>query len=86
MRRSYRKKSNADVGEVIIKSALSVLAKKHICLAVQCCEHLNRALVVEESVANRYGLERVTVIPILHAGGALAAAEYRSRQTIYNVV
>ncbi|HPU75865.1 MAG TPA: TIGR01440 family protein, partial [Bacillota bacterium] len=43
-------------------------------LAVQCCEHLNRALVVERECAGRYGLELVTVIPHLRAGGALSAA------------
>ena len=39
-------------------------------MAVQGCEHLNRALVVERSVAKARHFEQVTVFPSLHAGGA----------------
>lgn len=46
-------------------------------LAVQCCEHLNRALVVERSVMNEYNLEQVSVVPVPKAGGALAAQAMR---------
>ncbi|HIU64611.1 MAG TPA: TIGR01440 family protein [Candidatus Avacidaminococcus intestinavium] len=49
-------------------------------LAIQCCEHLNRALVVEKSTADTFGLERVAVKPVLNAGGALAATAYESFQ------
>ena len=42
----------------------------------QCCEHLNRALVVERETAERFGLEEVTVVPWLHAGGAFATSAY----------
>ena len=41
-------------------------------LAIQCCEHLNRALVVERDTMENFGLEEVCVIPTAHAGGALA--------------
>lgn len=52
-------------------------ASKHfLFLAVQCCEHLNRALVMERSVLERYNFEEVTVRPVEHAGGSLAAAAY----------
>ena len=40
--------------------------------AVQCCEHLNRALVVERAVAESHGFEIVNAIPQLHAGGSFA--------------
>ncbi len=50
---------------------------KDVYLAVQCCEHLNRALVVEQPVAERYGLEEVSVVPVPKAGGALAARAMR---------
>lgn len=39
----------------------------------QCCEHLNRALVIEEEAANRYGLELVHAVPVPRAGGSMAA-------------
>ncbi|MGG3842859.1 TIGR01440 family protein [Anoxybacillus kestanbolensis] len=45
-------------------------------LAFQCCEHLNRALVVERQTAVTKQLEIVTVIPIRNAGGAMAAYAY----------
>ncbi len=47
-------------------------------LAVQCCEHLNRAVVLEKSAARAYGFEIVNVIPQPHAGGAFAVKHYKS--------
>lgn len=49
---------------------------QNICLAVQCCEHLNRALVVERELLQKLGLTEVAVEPVPHAGGALAAAAF----------
>ena len=46
-------------------------------LAFQCCEHLNRALVVERITAERFGWPEVTVVPVDDAGGAMAAYAYR---------
>ena len=46
-------------------------------LALQCCEHLNRALVVSRKCAETYGLTEVLVVPHDHAGGALATQAYR---------
>lgn len=47
--------------------------------AFQCCEHLNRALVVEEELFTRYPLlEQVAVVPVRRAGGAMAAYAYRT--------
>ena len=47
--------------------------ERKVWLAFQCCEHLNRALVVEREAMEAYGLEEVSVHPVEHAGGALAA-------------
>jgi uncharacterized protein (TIGR01440 family) len=46
-------------------------------VAYQCCEHLNRALVVERAAAELYRLEPVTVVPVPKAGGAMASYAYR---------
>ncbi|GGE05321.1 UPF0340 protein YwlG [Marinithermofilum abyssi] len=46
-------------------------------LAFQCCEHLNRALVVRRSTAERFGLTEVTVVPVPKAGGAMASYAFR---------
>lgn len=72
------KNSSQEVGEIIVKTILDILGPKKIHLAVQGCEHLNRALVVEKEVARVYQLEVVNVLPTLHAGGSgqLAAFKY----------
>ena len=58
-------------------AAVHKVTKKHkIMLAAQCCEHLNRALVVEEKTMEKLGLQEVTVRPVEHAGGAWATAAY----------
>jgi uncharacterized protein (TIGR01440 family) len=64
---------SAEIAEAILTSLLTACKKYQIHLAVQCCEHLNRALVVERQVMEKYGLEEVNVIPVPHAGGSLGA-------------
>ena len=70
--------SSLEVGQVIVKTILDILEEKGIFLAVQGCEHLNRALVVERALASKKDLEMVNVLPTLHAGGSgqLAAFQY----------
>ena len=70
--------SSLEVGQVIVKTILDILEEKGIFLAVQGCEHLNRALVVERALANKKDLGIVNVLPTLHAGGSgqLAAFQY----------
>ncbi|MBS7576997.1 MULTISPECIES: TIGR01440 family protein [unclassified Enterococcus] len=72
------KNSSQEIGEVIVSAILEILRPKQIHLAVQGCEHLNRALAVEASVAQEKHLEVVSVLPSLHAGGSgqLAAFKY----------
>ncbi len=43
------KNSSLEVGEVIVETILDILEPKGMYLAVQGCEHLNRALVVREN-------------------------------------
>lgn len=70
--------SSREVGQVIVKTLLDLLEPQGIYLAVQGCEHLNRALVVERELALKKDLEIVNVLPTLHAGGSgqLAAFDY----------
>lgn len=70
--------SNTDIAQAILAGIRPLIEQHGLHLAVQCCEHLNRALVVEEACAERYGLEPVTVVPYAKAGGAFAALAYRS--------
>ncbi len=70
------KNSSAEIGAAIFEVAHKLLAERGLYLACQCCEHLNRALVVETECAERYGYEPVSVVPWLHGGGSFATAAY----------
>ena len=67
-------KSNAEIGESVFLALNSVFEERGIRLAAQCCEHLNRALIIEREAAAGY--EIVNVVPFPGAGGAFAAAAY----------
>ena len=70
------KGSSPETGFEVATTVLSVLNDKGIYLAAQCCEHLNRALVVERECAEKHGLEEVCVVPWIHGGGSFATAAY----------
>lgn len=65
-----------EVAEAILEGLLPPLMERGVFVAVQGCEHLNRALVVEREALRAYGLEEVTVFPHPKAGGALATAAF----------
>ncbi|WP_435922781.1 TIGR01440 family protein [Paenibacillus sp. DYY-L-2] len=46
-------------------------------VAFQCCEHLNRALVVERTVLDRLRLTEVAAVPVRNAGGSMAAVAFK---------
>lgn len=73
---SIGKDSSAEIGKAIFETAERILSEKGIFLACQCCEHLNRALVVERECAEKYGLDEVSVVPWIHGGGSFATAAY----------
>lgn len=62
--------STEEVAATIMETALPLVREKGLFLACQCCEHLNRALVVERECMKKYDLTEVSVKPALHAGGA----------------
>jgi len=70
--------SSADAAEAVYSVIAPFLKEKGVDLAVQCCEHLNRALVLERSVAEKYDLEQVNAVPQYHAGGAFAVTHYNN--------
>ena len=72
------KASVPEVAEELLEGISSVLAEREIFLAAQCCEHLNRVLIIERECAERYGLEPVCVRPVPKAGGAFATAAYEN--------
>lgn len=71
------KGSSQEVGDAVIEALLSVTRKHGFHLAVQGCEHINRALVVEREVMQEKDLEEVNVVPQLHAGGAFSVAAWK---------
>lgn len=52
------------------------LKERGIFLCAQCCEHLNRAIILEREAADKYGLEPVNVVPQPKAGGSFATTAY----------
>jgi len=66
------KGSSMEAARAVYDGIAPVLEEKGILLAVQCCEHLNRALIVERSTAEKFGYEPVNVRPWAHAGGSFA--------------
>ena len=66
--------SSPELGQAIYEGMQEVLIPRGIYLAAQCCEHLNRALILESAAAKLYGYEPVNVVPQLKAGGSFATA------------
>ncbi|NLJ31211.1 MAG: TIGR01440 family protein [Clostridiales bacterium] len=69
--------SNVEIGKTVFEAIYAVLKEKKIELAAQCCEHLNRAVILERDAAARRGLEIVNAVPQPKAGGSFATAAYR---------
>ena len=71
------KASNPELGGVLACAFREACEARGLHGAVQCCEHLNRALVIERAQAVQRGLEIVSAVPHPKAGGPCAAAMYR---------
>ena len=66
------KNSSMEAAVAIADAIMPLLRERGVYLAAQCCEHLNRALIVERACAEQYGLDSVWVKPQPHAGGSFA--------------
>lgn len=71
------KGSVPELGEVIAQAMLDACAEHGVHAAFQCCEHLNRAIVVEEDVLRALHLTQVRAIPQPKAGGSVPAAAWK---------
>ena len=69
--------SSVEVAQALFDGIYGALAERGVHLAAQCCEHLNRALVVDRAACERFGLEEVNVVPQPKAGGSFATTVYR---------
>ena len=70
--------SSMEAAQAAFGAIWPVLQEKGIQLAVQCCEHLNRSLIMERSVAEARGYEIVNVMPQPHAGGSFAVTAWNT--------
>lgn len=68
--------SSPEVAAAVVDAILPILEARGLRLAAQCCEHLNRALIVERETARAYGYDEVNVVPQPKAGGSFATAVY----------
>ena len=62
----------------LFKTLKAVTDAHDLYLAIQCCEHLNRSVVLEAAAMEKYNFNEVTVRPMPHAGGALGTAAYEN--------
>ena len=68
--------SSIEAAEAVFEAIYPILKEQGIYLAAQCCEHLNRALIIEQECAKAYGLEVVCVVPQPKAGGSFATTAW----------
>ncbi len=66
------KGSSMEAAQAVFDGVYPVLTDRGVYLAAQCCEHLNRALILESEAAEKFGYEPVNVRPWAHAGGSFA--------------
>ncbi|MBQ4135955.1 MAG: TIGR01440 family protein [Clostridia bacterium] len=71
------KASAPEAAEALLDAVYPILKEKGIFLAAQCCEHLNRAIIIERECAKKYQLDEVCVVPQPKAGGSFATAVYK---------
>ncbi|MCI9391437.1 MAG: TIGR01440 family protein [Oscillospiraceae bacterium] len=70
--------SSLETAQAVLDGIYPLLREQGVFLAAQCCEHLNRALIVEADCARRYGYDPVSVRPQPKAGGSFAASAWEA--------
>ncbi|MBQ8533809.1 MAG: TIGR01440 family protein [Clostridia bacterium] len=70
--------SSIEVASAIFEGIYSACKQANVYIAAQCCEHLNRAIIIENQLLEKKGLDEVNVIPKEKAGGSFATVCYRS--------
>ncbi len=74
------KASSIDAAKAVFEGIYPILKEKGIYLAAQCCEHLNRAIIIEQAAAEKYGLDIVNVVPQPKAGGSFATTAWQNME------
>ncbi len=73
--------SSPELAEAVFEGIYKAANEADIYLAAQCCEHLNRAIILEKIAAEKYGYESVNVVPQPKAGGSFATVAYGAFNT-----
>ncbi len=71
------KGSSFDAACAVFDGIYPILKDSGIYLAAQCCEHLNRAIVIEREAAEKYSYDEVSVVPQPKVGGSFATITYQ---------
>ena len=71
------KGSVPELGDVIAGAMIAACRAHGFHAAFQCCEHLNRAVVMERSVLRSHGLIQVNAVPQPKAGGSVPSAAWK---------
>jgi uncharacterized protein (TIGR01440 family) len=75
--------AGTDETAAVLYEAFESFAKQTgVHLAFQCCEHLNRAVVVERAAAEKFGYDEVAAVPVRTAGGAMAAYAFNQKDCV----
>lgn len=68
--------SSLDVAQALYAGFYDILKSRGIYIAAQCCEHLNRALVIERELAAKLNIDIVNAVPQPKAGGSSATTAF----------
>lgn len=69
--------SSLETAEAVFEGIYQVVLENKLYLAAQCCEHLNRVLIIEKELAKRERLSIVNVVPQPKAGGSFGTTAYK---------
>ncbi len=72
--------SAMEAASAVYQGIADELKQHKLYLAAQCCEHLNRAIIIEEEARRYYGYEEVNAVPHPHAGGSFATCVYQNME------
>lgn len=68
--------SSPDAANAVFSGIYKAAKENDVYIAAQCCEHLNRAIIIEKSAV--MNMEIVNVVPQPKAGGSFATAAYKA--------
>jgi len=69
--------SSVEVAQAVFEGIHEAAEHAEVYIAAQCCEHLNRAIIIEKEAARRERLPQVNVVPQPKAGGSFATTAYQ---------